>query len=142
MLVFIKIDSFLQVLNSRLNPGGVVISFDPLQTAWSVWLARTLYRPFQQDAAWEWPFKRKNFKLIEDHFQIEELQGVLGHAKWSFALSMIPFLGRLAVRWGRKLHERDLKKASRTGRGLWRCMQVALKLRKTDGSLELDTDNS
>ena len=72
---------------------------------------------------------KENFRLLQEHFEIEQLQGVLGHAKWAYPLSKIPFCRGLANRLGRRLHERDLKVAKSIGPGLWRCMQVAMKLR-------------
>ncbi|WP_234423141.1 class I SAM-dependent methyltransferase [Flavobacterium sp. RSP49] len=38
-------------LNEKLVPKGEIISYDPLQTSWPIKIIRSLYRPFQSDAA-------------------------------------------------------------------------------------------
>lgn len=121
-------DAFLSLLAGHLAPGGVVISIDPLQTSLAVRLARALYRPFQSDRAWEWPFSRQSFAQIQQHFRIEALQGTLGYAKWAFPPALLNY--SLGLRLGRWLHARDLRTADRLGRGLWRCMHVTMCLKQ------------
>jgi len=129
---FEHFETFLAILHQRLAPGGRVISFDPLETAWSIWLARKLYRPFQTDAAWEWPFTQRTFAAIEKYFRIEAIQGVLGCAKWAIPLSLVPFAQGWAVDVAKRLNRLDLQWAHRPGPGLWRCMQVAMHLVRRD----------
>jgi SAM-dependent methyltransferase len=129
---FRHFDAFLEVLHRRLVPGGRVITFDPMQTCWEVRAARAVYRPFQSDADWEWPFTRQSIRQIEQYFDIEAIQGVMGHAKWSLPLALLPGGHGLAMQVGSRLHERDRQSAVKQGSGLWRCMQVALHLRRRD----------
>lgn len=119
-------DTFLSLLHERLNHGGKVISFDPMETSFPIWIARRLYRPFQIDSDWEYPFSQQNFKLIEKYFTIKEIQGVLGYSKWGLPLAIFPFGPDLVS----KLHEYDVTSATVRGNDLWRCMQVALYLEK------------
>lgn len=123
---FEHFETLLQLLHARLAPGGVVVSWDPLETAPSMWLLRRLYRPFQSDKAWEFPFNRRTFDQIQRYFDIEAVQGVMGAAKWGVPLAL---LRRDLVT---KLHRRDVESAKALGPGLWRCMQVALLLKRKD----------
>lgn len=119
-------DAFLSLLQERLNHGGKVISFDPMETSLPIWIARRLYRPFQIDSDWEYPFSQENFKLIEKYFTIKAIQGVLGYSKWGLPLAIFPFGSDLVS----KLHEYDVTSATVRGNDLWRCMQVALYFEK------------
>jgi 2-polyprenyl-3-methyl-5-hydroxy-6-metoxy-1,4-benzoquinol methylase len=118
----------LQKLDFCLRPGGAVVTFDPLQTSASVRVARAIYRPFQSDSAWEWPFTTTTLDTVARYFRIEHIQGLMGRAKWTLAVA--PFSRRCAIRLGRLWHEIDLREARKPGRGLWRCMQIAMCWRK------------
>ncbi|MCD4685502.1 MAG: class I SAM-dependent methyltransferase [Anaerolineae bacterium] len=123
---FEDFDAFCRILASHLNPHGFVITYDPLQTNWLVKLARILYRPFQTDKEWEWPFSKSSFATIQNHFRIAQVQGVLGYAKWAALIGLIsPALGR---RISKRLHQHDMRVANKLNRSLWRCMHVAMKL--------------
>lgn len=130
---FEHFDTFLKLLHDRIVPGGSVITTDPLNTCLSIRLARRLYRPFQSDAAWEWPFTQHSFAQIERYFSIEAVQGVMGYAKWAVPIAMLPYGSGLAIHAGQRLHEWDQHAAKQRGRGLWRCLQVAMHLRRRDG---------
>ena len=123
---FKHLEVFLSLLRNRLSPGGRVVSVDAMDTSWPIWLARRVYRPFQSDADWEYPFQRKSLRLIDEYFHIESIQGILGAAKWGLPFLILPGGSRLAQR----LHEHDVRHANRQGRALWRCMQVAMVLRR------------
>ena len=129
---FQHFDAFLKVLRERLVPGGRVVTMDPMQTAWSMWLARKLYRPFQSDANWEWPFSKKSFQMIEKYFHIEAIQGVMGYSKFAVPIALVPGATEIAKRLGKHWHQKDLELSRQQGRGLWRCMQVAMFLRRRD----------
>ena len=125
---FKHFEVFLKALERRLAPNGIAITLDPLQTSLPVKVARALYRPFQADSEWEWPFTKRTFELIQEYFEIEAVQGIMGHAKWSLLLA--PFSREYATRVGSRLHSRDLAEAHRLGRGLWRCMVATMCWRK------------
>jgi SAM-dependent methyltransferase len=125
---FKHFDAMLRVLHDKLAPNGIVVTQDPMQTALSARVVRTLYRPLQSDKAWEFPFTKRTFDDLQKYFVIEDLQGVLGWAKWTFAAYP---LGVNRVAWlCQKLHEKDSENARKPGRALWRCMQVTMKLRR------------
>src|SRR5690606_32211753 len=48
----------IKKLKEKLKPGGIIISHDPLQTSRPIKFIRALYRPFQSDKDWEWPFTK------------------------------------------------------------------------------------
>lgn len=109
----------LSELRRIVRPGGLVISTDPLQTDPVNRLARLLYRPFQTDRAWEWPFTRQTLRTISQHFEIEAVQGYNGLSKFGYLL-----------RAGRAAHRFDMQRANRLGLPFYLCWQCTLKLRK------------
>lgn len=119
---------YLQVLAERLRPNGIVITMDPLQTSIPIKIVRLLYRPFQSNRKWEWPFTKATFEQIQEYFKIEAVQGILGYAKWALPIAVIS--EDYAIGLGKRLHSKDLKESSKLGKGLWRCMQVTMCLRK------------
>jgi len=121
---FSDFDVLCAELHKALRPGGVVISIDPLQSDPLIRLARWLYRPFQSDKDWEWPFDRRNFATIRRYFAIEAVQGFRGLSKLGFLAG--PWGGPIA-RWGNGV---DLRQANRFGLPLALCWMVALKFSK------------
>ena len=129
---FKHFEYFLELVWSRLSPGGCIVSYDAMNTSWLLRLSRACYRPFQSDAAWEYPFSRKSFDCIEKYFEIRSIQGILGMGKWGLPLLLLP-RGQKAMRY---MHSYDLRHANRLGPALWRCMHVALHLQRRDVPLE------
>jgi 2-polyprenyl-3-methyl-5-hydroxy-6-metoxy-1,4-benzoquinol methylase len=123
-------DSFLRRLHAKLRPGGIVVSYDPTETSWPVRALRRAYRPFQSHAAWEWPFSRASYRQIQQHFDLEEIQGFLGLSKWGLPLFLVPGAARPSKRLSRALHAYDRRHADHLGWALYGCMHVALKLRR------------
>ncbi len=125
---FKHFETMLEVLSNKLNKDGVVITCDPLQTSIPTQFVRALYRPFQLNRDWEWPFSKNSFELIQKYFVIEEVQGFMGYSKRAFPLVFIN--KKLAVSYAKKMHQKDMERANEISSNLWRCMQVAMKLRK------------
>jgi 2-polyprenyl-3-methyl-5-hydroxy-6-metoxy-1,4-benzoquinol methylase len=125
---FKDFDLVMSLLAQRLAPGGRVVSFDPLETALVVRFVRWLYRPFQTNAAWEWPFRQHNFDTIQKYFRIEKIQGVVGLSKWVLPFAALPLFSNATIRLGRRLHRTDLSEARQLDSRLWRCMSVNLCL--------------
>lgn len=119
---------FLERVDEVLAPGGQVITSDPMQTYWPLRLLRAVYRPFQRDSAWEYPFTKATFREIERHFEIENLRGLMGKTKW--VLLLYPLNKRLGERKWRQWLREDEEEASSVGPGLWKCMRVTMNLRK------------
>lgn len=127
------LEPVLRKLTHILEPGGVVISTDPLRTEPINRLARALYRPFQTDSQWEWPFSRSTFSLLRRFFVLESTQGFLGASKFSFPLFLLPFGEGLGHRIGEAGHGLDEAYASRPGPYLFNmCWQVSLLMRSRD----------
>jgi SAM-dependent methyltransferase len=60
---------------------------------------RKLYRPFQSDAAWEWPFTRHTIETVERHFIFEEGFGWGSRSLPLSVLSATPLAGWIFKRW-------------------------------------------
>jgi hypothetical protein len=75
---FEDFDLFLETAQNKLKKGGKMITYDPLNTFFISKLIRAMFRPFQNDAAWEWPFEKSNFTHIQKRFEIEGVQGTYG----------------------------------------------------------------
>ncbi len=125
---FEHLEVFLQKLADVIVPGGHVITFDPLQTFWPMKLMRALYRPFQTDSEWEWPFTKKTFTQIQQYFEIVEVQGIMGRSK----NGLLPYLFNKdrGAKIGRELLAKDKELATNLSSELWNCMQVSMLLRK------------
>ena len=98
---FAHLESFLAVVEEKLAPGGIVVTYDPVQIWWPVRVLRLLYRPFQTDAEWEYPFDEAALRAIEARFEVVACQGLLAKAKWAAVIAVAaPGLGaRLAEKW-------------------------------------------
>ncbi|MDC7995733.1 class I SAM-dependent methyltransferase [Altibacter sp. HG106] len=129
---FKNVDMLIDRLQEKLAPQGKIISYDPLKTSYPVWLLRTLYRPFQSDAAWEFPFGRKTFRKFEDAFTILDQRGVLGTSKWYFLVTLLPLPKHTKEAWGKRAHQKDWERSAQSKRHLFRCMQLNLLLQKKE----------
>lgn len=127
---FKNVDNLVQRLDEKLAPNGIIISYDPLKTSLPIWVVRSLYRPFQSDAAWEFPFGRKSLKKLEDAFTVKEARGVLGKAKWYFVYQLLPISKEKKQAWGKKAHQKDWERSSTSRKHLLTCMQLNLLLQK------------
>jgi 2-polyprenyl-3-methyl-5-hydroxy-6-metoxy-1,4-benzoquinol methylase len=126
-------EAFLEKIKEKLKPGGRVISYDPTETSWPIYLFRRIYRPFQSDADWEWPFSRNTYKMIQKHFKVLQVQGFLGASKWGVIPYMLPFLSaKKKQEITNKLHQKDLRLANKFDGNLYKCMHVIMHLQKKD----------
>ena len=128
-------DCLRDELHRVLAPGGAVISIDPLKTSCSMRLARRIYRPFQSDKDWEFPFMMGTFRSLEERFSINEVQGVMGFAKYGLPLMLVPGLGAVGTAISSLGNRVDCRYARRHGsffRGFFlrRCLQVTMLLEK------------
>lgn len=127
---FKNVDTLIARLNQKLSPGGQIISYDPLETSRPIWLLRKMYRPFQSDAAWEWPFTRKTIRKFDAGFEVLEKRGVLGKSKWYFLYSMLPISKEKKLKWGKKAHKKDWERSATSNRYLFSCMQLNMLMQK------------
>jgi 2-polyprenyl-3-methyl-5-hydroxy-6-metoxy-1,4-benzoquinol methylase len=100
---FENLEVLIERLNNKLATGGKVIAYDPLNTSFPVRVLRALYRPFQSDKDWEWPFDKKTISRLYSHFTVLEAKGVLGKSKYGIPLSILPlnkkFKNRVIQKW-------------------------------------------
>ena len=54
----------LQKIKDMSSPGAFLILQEPSECFWFFRALRTLYRPFQSDAAWEWPFNFRSIAIL------------------------------------------------------------------------------
>jgi SAM-dependent methyltransferase len=120
--------AFLQKLNRCMAAGGIVISLDdPLETWVPMKLLRRVYRPFQTDADWEYPFTRESLRAIQRHFKVDKVQGTYGFSKWAIPLGFVA--PRFARRCSKTWHQKDLAH-SYDMENVTSCLRVSLLLRK------------
>lgn len=124
---FENFDVLMKRLKEKLKPGGEVISFDPLETSAPVKILRKMYRPFQQDKDWEWPFSEKTFSHIQQYFKIEELRGVLGKSKYGLLLHLMPLGKRFKAQKINAMIQSDWR--AQAPEDVLNCMQVTMKLK-------------
>lgn len=124
---FPDLEQLFARIDEVLNPDGSLIIYDPLETSTPVKFARWVYRPFQNDKEWEWPFTKKALLQINNHYHVKGLHGVLGKSKWAFLLNQLPLPGKknAIVRM-----INDDWSINKIGPELYKCMHVTMLLKK------------
>jgi SAM-dependent methyltransferase len=117
-------------LNEKLISNGSIVSYDPLETSLPIKIIRALYRPFQSDAAWEWPFTKKTVYKYSKAFNIVERRGVLGKSKWFFLINFLPISEVKKQEIGKKWHQEDWQKSSVSDSVLFSCMHLTMHMKK------------
>jgi SAM-dependent methyltransferase len=129
---FKNIDELIERLKDKLTRKGTIISYDPLQTSLPVKIVRTIYRPFQTDRDWEWPFSKKTYDKFNNSFKIMERRGMLGAAKWALLLFLIPSSQNFKLKLIQKWHIRDWDKSNTSNKILFSCMHLTMHMQKTE----------
>jgi SAM-dependent methyltransferase len=91
-------EPLFQKLAALCKPGGALLFVDPSAVNPLYRLIRSVYRPFQSDAAWEWPFRPLTVAALERYF---EPQDGFGWGRWSLPLSVmtgLPLIGSWVAR--------------------------------------------
>jgi SAM-dependent methyltransferase len=117
-------------LNDKLALRGEVISYDPLETSVPIKIIRTLYRPFQSDAAWEWPLTKETFYKFQKAFEIKEKHGLLGKSKWVAFLDILPISANKKKKIGQKWHQQDWDESSASESTMFSCMHLTMLMQK------------
>lgn len=123
-------DLLITRLKEKLKPEGIIISNDPLQTSLPVKILRGLYRPFQSDKDWEWPFSRKVYYQYKKAFEIKDRRGVLGKTKWIFLMSILPFSSKKKSRLGYNWHQEDWERSKYSDAHMFTCMHLTMLMQK------------
>ncbi len=127
---FKDVDELIQKLNEKLAPAGKIISFDPTATSKPVWLLRSLYRPFQTDKDWEWPFTEGTIAKFERAFDVLDRRGILGKSKWFFLLNLLLLSEEKKMKKGKQWHEEDWEKSRTSKKRFLSCMQISMLMQK------------
>lgn len=127
---FQSVPLLISKLNDKLAADGEIISYDPLETSLPIKIIRTLYRPFQSDADWEWPFTRKTFFQFDKAFTIVERRGLLGKTKWFFLVNFLPISETKKLEIGKKWHKDDWENSKTSNSSLFSCMHVTMLMKK------------
>lgn len=77
---------------SILKPDGVLLFTEPSMVNPAFRLVRSLYRPFQSDASWEWPFNKRTVATMEDYLSPVEGFGWGKNSLFMSVLVGLPFL--------------------------------------------------
>lgn len=125
----------LDRMESKLSANGRVICYDPLQTSPPLKLARALYRPFQTDKHWEWPFTKETLKTIESRFRILDIHGIMGASKWGIALNLLPLSKGYVQKKVQDWIEQDWASQG-IDRKLYRCLHVTIHFERHQFMME------
>ena len=125
---FENFDLLISKLQEKLAPNGVIVSYDPLETSFPIKVLRMIYRPFQTDKDWEWPFTKSVLDKINHSFKIEEIRGVLGKSKYGILLNLLPLNAAYKSRVIAKMVEQDWN-ITRL-KDIYPCMHTTMLLRK------------
>ena len=119
-------------LKEKLAPNGQLISYDPLKTSWPLKVIRAIYRPFQSDADWEWPFTKKTVQRFHNEFNVVERRAILGSSKWAFFLNLLPMSSEKKLNYIKKLHHKDWEQSKTNDRHLYKCMHLTMLMEKNN----------
>ena len=125
---FENFDLLISKLNEKLSDNGVIISYDPLETSLPIKILRTLYRPFQSDKDWEWPFTKSTIRKIKQHFEIEKIRGILGKSKYGILFNFLPLNSSFKTRVISRMVENDWNIVN--PEQVYSCMHTTMLLRK------------
>lgn len=127
---FKDVDELIEKLQEKLNPNGNIISHDPLQTSTPIKLLRMIYRPFQSDRAWEWPFSKKTYYKFDEAFKIIERRAVLGKSKWMAMISLLPVPQEKKLSYAKSWHQQDWEKSRYSDDHMFSCMHLSMLMKK------------
>lgn len=129
---FKDVDELIFQLKKKLKKGGMIVSHDPLQTSLPIKLFRGVYRPFQSDKDWEWPFSKKTYYKFENAFEIIERRGVLAKTKYTALLNLMPLSEKKRIAKAKGWHAEDWKRSAESDDYMFRCMHLSMLMKKID----------
>ena len=129
---FENFDLLIDRITEVMKPGGLIVSYDPLETSPPIVFLRKMYRPFQDDADWEWPFTKSTLRKIENKFKVLEVKGLLGKSKYGIPLQFMPLSNSYKDRVISKWIEQDW--TSTRVDDVFNCMHVTMLLQTKKGA--------
>ena len=93
-----------------MKPGALLVFSDPVEINVLLHTIRRLYRPFQSDHAWEWPFTSQTVAALEQSFKLSE---AFGYGRFSTLWTPVFSLPGLSLLLGgayRRLVEWELQR--------------------------------
>lgn len=127
---FKDLDVLLDRLEECLETDGAILTYDPTNVSILSKLIRALYRPFQPDAEWEFPFTNSAFNKIVDKFRIRAAQGYFGKSVLGFPFFFITRKSQIINNWANSLHKKDLVDLTKDSYKFRRAMNVTMLLVK------------
>lgn len=127
---FKDVQNLIDKLNEKLSPIGQIISYDPLETSIPLKIARNIYRPFQTDKDWEWPFTKKVYFQFKNAFHIIDKRAVLGKSKWVFLLGILPISKERKVKIAHGWHKEDWENSHNSDQYIFGCMHLTMLMEK------------
>lgn len=127
---FRDVNELILKLKEKLKPGGDIVSHDPLQTSIPIKIIRTIYRPFQSDREWEWPFSKKTYYKFEKAFEIKERRGVLGKSKYTALINLFPLSEEKRVQKAKQWHRQDWERSLEDDNYMFSCMHLSMLMQK------------
>ncbi|CAM4152147.1 class I SAM-dependent methyltransferase [Gillisia hiemivivida] len=127
---FKNVNQLIERLQDKLNEDGKIISYDPLETSIPIKIIRSLYRPFQSDKEWEWPFTKKVYFKFENAFEILERRAILGKSKWFFLLNLLPYTADKKISISKEWHIEDWEKSQYSNSHMFSCMHLTILMKK------------
>jgi SAM-dependent methyltransferase len=124
---FPDLELLFNKLKEKLKEKGQIVSYDPLQTNPLVKSIRAIYRPFQTDSEWEWPFTKETLQAFEENFNIEEMHGVLGKAQKGVVLDILPVSEKRKNKLVQKWVKEDWE-ANMLNKKIFNCLHVTMLL--------------
>ena len=127
---FKDVDYLIEKLQNKLSNKGEIISYDPLKTSFPIKLMRGIYRPFQTDKEWEWPFSKIVYYKFAEAFTIKERRAVLGKSKWFFLLNFLPVSSKFKLKLANDWHRKDWEKSLISDSAMFDCMHLTMLMEK------------
>ncbi|MCX2837502.1 class I SAM-dependent methyltransferase [Salinimicrobium sp. MT39] len=129
---FKDLDQLILKLKEKLNQDGIIVSHDPLETSLPIKTIRRIYRPFQSDRDWEWPFNRKTYYSFAKEFKIVERRAVLGKTKWTALLNILSVSQEKKVQKAAAWHREDWERSTVDDEHMFSCMHLSMLMQKKE----------
>jgi SAM-dependent methyltransferase len=112
-------------IRNRLSDNGILVFVEPVSINPVFRALRSLYRPFQSDADWEWPFQKHTVSELLKRFVIAD---GFGWGRFSAPMSLlcgVPVIGHLALPAYQWIARKEIATASQPG--YWLSSMVVAK---------------